>query len=217
MHEPMRPWREIIADLAARHRAQKGPRWHLVQVAGGERDRRAVEWLRLRGYEPYYPMIRTLRRPALRFLSPRQRKHAADIMRAVITPMFSRYVFARFDPACGGWRDVRWAVGVVGIACEQGRPVPIADELIARLKAAEVDGAIPGWTPAAQVFRLGQLVELLDGPLASLRGLVEKIRTGTIDDLDMTARVTVALEIFGRLTPVEVDACQIVPVNFSVS
>jgi len=210
-----RPWREVLADLEAHHRAQKGPRWHLVQVIGGQRDKKAVEWLRLRGYEPYYPQIRTWRRPPLRFLAPSQRR-TGRVMREKLEAMFLHYVFARFDPMRGGWRDILWAVGVAGIACEQGRPVPIADDLIERLKAAEVDGAIPGDTPASEVFRLGQLVEVAEGPLAPFRGEIEKIRCGTsIANLDTGARITVALEIFGRLTPTELDAYQIVPVNLS--
>jgi transcription antitermination factor NusG len=210
----MRAWSEVLLDLQARHRAQTGPRWHLVQVAAGERDRRAVEWLRLRGFEPYYPQVRLLRRPPLRQVTIRQRRLAGRIMRAVLEPMFRRYVFARFDPQ-RGWRDILWVAGVMGIACEAGRPVPIADDLIDRLRAAEVDGAIPGETPASEVFRLGQLVEVCEGPLAPFRGEVEKIRVQTIGDLDMATRVTVCLEIFGRLTPVELDSSHLTPVNLS--
>lgn len=207
-----RSWQEVCADREARHGAQKGLRWHVVQVVGGQRDLRAVEWLKLRGYEPYYPQLRVLRRPALRFLAPSQRRTVGRVMRQVLEPLFRRYVFARFDPSRGGWRDILWAVGVVGIACEHGRPVPIADDLIARLRAAEVDGAIPDETPAAEVFHLGQLVEVVEGPLTSYRGEIERIRCETIGRLDMPTRITVLLEVCCRAT---LDAYQLGPVNLS--
>lgn len=219
VHEPprsRRPWSDILAELERRHREQTGPRWHLVQVVGpASRDRHAVEWLSLRGYEPYYPMVRTMRRLPQRQLSRRQRRDRVSVMRQVLEPMFSHYVLVRFDQRVAGWRDIFFAVGVKGIVCEQGRPVPIADDLIERLKAAEVDGAIPGATPAAEIFRLGQLVEVIDGPFQAFRGEIHRIRTMSIDGLDYDARMTVTLNLFGRLTPAQFDACQLIPVNLS--
>lgn len=209
-----RPWSDVVAELEARHRAQTGPRWHLVQVAPGERDRYAVDWLMRRGYEPYYPMVRSMRRPAANRLSRKQRLNGRA-MREVLEPMFHRYVLTRFDPCVGGWRDIFRASGVTGIACEGDMPVPISDDLVAALRAKEIEGAIPGETPADEVFHVGQLVEVTEGPFAMFRGTVETILSSTIDGIDSQMRVTVAIDIFGRLTPAKLDACQIAPVNLA--
>jgi transcriptional antiterminator NusG len=211
---PMRPWHDVLAELEARHRAQTGPRWHLVQVAPGERDKHAREWLKRRGYEVYYPVVRSMRRPAASSMSRKQRAQGRA-MREVLEPMFRRYLFTRFDMKVGGWRDIFRAKGVTGMACEGNLPVPISDDLIARLRATEVDGAIPGETPASEIFHIGQLVEVVEGPFAMFRGTVERINSSTIDGLDSQIRITVAIDIFGRLTPAEFDACQIDPVNLA--
>lgn len=204
-----RSWSDVVIELEAAHRAIRGPRWHLVQMCAGFRDRQAVEWLRRRGFHPYYPLLRTLARPPLRLLSRRQRKAGVPVLRQVLKPLFPRYCFVRFDRAVGGWRDIFAASGVTGIVCEHNQPVPIADDLIERLLMHEVDGAIPGDTPACLVFRVGQLVEITEGPLSHLRGEIEKIRTETIDGLDYGVRMTVLVDIFGRFTPVELGAEQI--------
>jgi len=201
----------VLLDLAAKHLQQAGPRWHVVHVAGGRRDAYAIEWLNQRKFEPYYPQIRVLRAVALRDVTPSQRhSRAKRLRREVLQPLFPRYVFVRFDPAQPGWYDILRVSGVRGIECEGNRPVPIADQLINDLRAAEVRGAIPGDLPAAEVFKIGQTVRIVAGPLSGVRGAVEKIATSTIEGLDVLTRITVAIEIFGRMTPAELDAAHIV-------
>lgn len=215
-----RPWSGVLSDLQARHSAQAGPRWHLVQVAGGERDAHAVKWLKYNGYDPYYPMMRSLRPVVkLRQMSRKQRKAlregqlTAAATRVVLVPFLHRYCFCRFDPSASGWHDILRLSGVTGLVSRHNMPVLISDQLIAALRAAEVEGAIPGHTPAAEVLVLGQLVEVIDGPFASFRGIIDKIRTATIEGLDTIERLTVSVEIFGRLTPMDLERHQIAPAN----
>lgn len=212
-----RPWSEVVAELEARHRAQKGPRWHLVQVAAGQRDAHVVEWLGRRGYETYYPYVRSMRRQPRDRLSHKQRRARIAVTKPVLEPMFGRYVLVRFDMADGRWRDIFDFHGAAGLASDpSGLPAPISDALIVRLRAAEVEGAIPGTTPAAQIFRLGQLVEVVDGPFSMFRGEIELINGASkVEDIDSPIRLTVAVNIFGRLTPVELDSEQVEPVNLS--
>ena len=213
-----RPWAEVLAELEARHRAQRGPRWHLVQVAAGERDAHVVDWLGRRGYETYYPMVRSMRRVSRKRLSQKQRRARVTVVKPVLEPMFGRYIFTRFDLTDGRWRDIFDYHGAGALASNPGGlPAPIADSLIEALRHAEVEGAIPGTIPAAAVFRLGQFVEVTEGPFASFRGEIERINTCTIEGVDSAVRLTVAVNIFGRLTPVELDADQVEPVDLSAT
>jgi len=84
-------------------------------------------------------------------------------------------------------------------------PVPIADQLVDGLRSAETAGAIPGTTPAGDVFRLGQLVEIREGPFALWRGTIERIGHSTIEGLDVPTRLTIAIEIFGQFTLTHLD------------
>jgi transcription antitermination factor NusG len=213
----LRPWRDVVAEMEARHRAQRGERWHLVQVAAGQRDAHVVDWLGKRGYETYYPTLRSLRRVSRKRLSQSQRRARVTVMKPVLEPMFGRYIFTRFDIADGKWRDIFEFHGAAGIVCEHNMPVPISDTLIARLRGAEVDGAIPGGTPAAELFRVGQFVEALEGPFAGFRGEIELIKSAPIDGVDTPIRLTVAIQIFGRLTPTEFEPQQVEPVNLSAT
>jgi transcriptional antiterminator NusG len=52
-----------------------------------------------------------------------------------------------------------------------------------------------------RLYRIGELVRVVDGPFA--------LFNGTIERLDSNGRLTVLLDIFSRLTPVELDEGQI--------
>ena len=52
-----------------------------------------------------------------------------------------------------------------------------------------------------RLYRIGELVRVVDGPFASFNG--------TIESLDSNGRLKVLLDIFSRLTPVELDQGQI--------
>lgn len=210
-----RPWRDVIADLEARHRAQRGPRWHVVQCAPGESDKHACDWLDRLKYQVYYPRIRSMRRVGRKRMSQRQRRARLTVMREVLAPLLPRYVFTCFDLADGRWREIFEIAGVTGIVCENGLPVPVSDDLIARMRNAEVDGAIPGATPAAEVYRLGQLVEIVDGPFAAFRGEIEQVKMGTIDGVVAAVQLTVAINIFGRLTPADLEPWQVEGVDIA--
>lgn len=207
----MRPWSDIVAELMTAHAARTGPRWHLVQVAPFAKDRPTVERLS-RHYEAYYPLERCWKPVPQQQLSKRQRQAGISRMRETIQPMFSRYVFTRFDPA-SPWHDIFKIIGVTGMVLRHGLPVPISDDLVASLKANEINGAIPDTTPAINVFRIGQHIEVTDGPFATLRGEIQKIRTASLDGIDATLRMIVVIQLFGRLTPVDLDAAAVRAVN----
>lgn len=203
----MRPWSEVVEDLMAARAAVAGPRWHVVQVLPRYRDAQAVENLQ-RYYEVYYPLQRSLRPLPLRRLSRRQREVPLARLQPVTRPFLPRYSFARFD-AASDWRTVFDRCGVIGLGLCGGLPAAISDDVVAAMRAAEVEGAIPGETPAIRVFRLGEPVEIVSGPFATLRGSVERIRHHVMDDLDITTKLVVLIGLLGRLTPVEVDARQV--------
>lgn len=191
-------------------RIETGPmRWHVVHCIG-RTDQAVLEWLHDRfRFETYYPTVREMRPLPLRKLSARQRASGVQIMRPQVVPFFPRYVFVRFDMARNNWREIFKFAGVGGMICEGNLPVWVSDNLIASIRKREVDGAVPGKTLARVIFEIGDEVRVIDGPFASFPGIVENTLNLSIEDLDVDTRIRVAVNIFGRATPVDLELSQI--------
>ena len=94
-----------------------------------------------------------------------------------IVPLWSRYLFVQFDPNADQWRRIYRSNGVGGLIChapEKPTPVPhgVVEHLMARTSQRGVVDD-PGSAPRPDI-PLGSPVEVRDGPLAGLRGLVSK-------------------------------------------
>lgn len=98
------------------------------------------------------------------------------------------------------WYAVRNTQGVTGFVSsgDQQRPVPLrqdeVDKILKRMESEE---------PKVHVsFRIGQTVNIIDGPFAEFKGAVEAV--------DMVkGKVRVLVSFFGRETPVELDLLQV--------
>lgn len=184
-------------------------RWHIVHCVGRS-DEAIIDWLDEKfKFKTYYPSVREMRPVARKHLSRKQRSCGLTIMRPTVVPMFPRYVFVKFDMGTNDWRDVFRFAGATGMVCHGDLPVFVPDTLIDSIKSREVDGAVPGKTSARVVFAIGQHVTVIDGPFASFPGIVEKGLDIPIEELDADTRIKVAVNIFGRPTPVDLEITQV--------
>jgi transcriptional antiterminator RfaH len=111
-----------------------------------------------------------------------------------IEALFPRYVFARFDMELMS-RAVKHSMHVVRIVEFNDKPTPIADEVIAELRA-EME-----FQDVVEIHRsieVGDEVELTDGPMRGLKGVVQTVLSGQ-------DRVRVLLEFLGRQNAVELE------------
>ncbi|MBS0457763.1 MAG: hypothetical protein JSS44_10590 [Proteobacteria bacterium] len=123
----------------------------------------AVEHLQRQGYECFLPRI--ARRSVLARLGR---------PRAVIEPLFPRYLFVRADPNVQSLAAIRSTRGAVGLVRFAGEPARVADDLIKRLRRdADAQGVIVRSVPD---FQRGDAVRVLDGPFAGLRGVYAQPR-----------------------------------------
>lgn len=206
-----------IAEAAERHGlgAKAVPtadevarRWYLVRRTV-RTDGHALEWLKRCRLAFYYPMMRELRPVPRRRLSARQRASGVALMRPRKVPLFPGYIFVRMNLAADAWSIVSSIAGVGGLVCEGGLPVEMSAGLVDAILAREIDGVVPGKTPAALIFRPGDAVRICDGALSGLIATIEQTPDYTVADIDGDTRIKVAVEMFGVPTPVDLTFAQI--------
>jgi transcriptional antiterminator NusG len=182
--------------------------WYVVRAVG-KSDDFALDGLKRLDIETYYPQVLQMRKVPRRELSASQRRSGVEIRKPQLGPLFPRYIFARFGMARESWRDVFKIAGVGGMLCQGDLPVRVRDELIVSIKKRESDGSIKGSDTIRAVFGIGDHVVVTAGPFASFPGIVEKGIDCPVEDIDPRTRIEVAVNIFGRATPVELEVWQV--------
>ncbi len=113
---------------------------------------------------------------------------------------FPGYVLVKCDLSDDIYHLIKNTPKVTGFLGADKRPVPISDAEANRIKGQVADGVE---RPKASIsFEIGESVRVADGPFASFNGTVEEIDEGR-------SRVKVAVSIFGRATPVELEFTQV--------
>jgi len=180
--------------------------WHLAMTRGG-RENAAKDFLGKYGFEVYFPLTRIMRPISRKQMSRKQRAAGAVVKRAVLRPVFPSYLFVRFDLNDDRRHGCFDAAGVHGLVCAGDLPVPVDAELIAHMRGQEIDGAIPGVILMRKLFDVGETVRIAQGPFAGFSAVIEQLpaslaqqaREGRIEDIDESERVSLAVDIFGRI------------------
>ncbi len=113
---------------------------------------------------------------------------------------FPGYVLVKMDMNDETWHLVKDTPKVTGFLVGVGRPMPITEAEAQRIMH-QVQEGIERPKPSI-TFEVGEQVRVCDGPFTSFNGMVEDI------DEERT-RVKVAVSIFGRSTPVELEYSQV--------
>ena|SRR5208282_5928331 len=188
---------------------ENGDDWFIARCLHGT-DKHAIAVLERYHVPTYYPKIVELRPIAQRHLSHSQRIGGTMIQRPVQTPLFPRYVLIQAHAVKINLDVVFEEAGIGGFACEGEQIVRLTSKEMARIKAHEGGGGlIDGKKSLRVVFGIGEEVTVTDGPFASFPGIVEKGLDVAIADLDPMTRLKVAVNIFGRPTPVDLEVYQV--------
>jgi transcription termination/antitermination protein NusG len=115
---------------------------------------------------------------------------------------FPGYVLAKLNMNDDVYHLVKNTPKVTGFLGSSGKPQAISEAEAARILNTKEEAAAAPKQKVKVDFEIGDSVKVLDGPFATFNGLVEEL------DFDK-AKVKVAVSIFGRATPVELDFEQV--------
>jgi transcriptional antiterminator NusG len=113
---------------------------------------------------------------------------------------FPGYVLVKMDMTDEAFHLIKNTPKVTGFLGADNKPMPISENEAGRIINQVAEGVE---RPKSSIrFEVGETVRVADGPFASFSGVVEEVD-------DARARLKVAVSIFGRATPVELEFGQV--------
>lgn len=113
---------------------------------------------------------------------------------------FPGYVLVKMEMTDDAYHLIKNTPKVTGFLGADSRPVPITENEAAHI-LQQVQEGVERPKPSIS-FDIGEQVRVADGPFASFNGHVEEVD-------EERARLKVAVSIFGRATPVELEYGQV--------
>lgn len=112
--------------------------------------------------------------------------------------IFQGYVLVEMKLSEDAWYIIRNTPGVTGFVGSGVTPTPVSDDEMAKIKKR-----MGVEDPKHQIdFSVGEVVNIIDGPFKGFDGAINEIDT-------QKGKIKALVSLFGRETPVELDALQV--------
>ena len=189
-------------DLIPRHDNDYGglsavdKRWYVVQAYSGFENQVKLyleERIKQHGLDEHFGSILVPTEEVVEMRAGKKR-HAKR-------KFFPGYVIVQMDLTDDTWHLVKSVPKVLGfIGGSSDRPAPISDKEVDTILHRVEEGVEK---PRPKVlFETGEVIRVIDGPFADFNGVVEEVNYEK-------SRLRVAVLIFGRSTPVELEFSQV--------
>ena len=113
---------------------------------------------------------------------------------------FPGYILIKMVLNDDTWHLVKNTPKVSTLLGSKGKPIPISNSEAMKIGEQVLQG-VEKPQPSV-VFEVGEQIKVIDGPFASFGGMIEQID-------EERSRIKVAVSIFGRPTPVELEYSQV--------
>jgi len=171
-------------------------RWYVVQAFSGFEGRVAQslrEHIKLHDMEELFGEVMVPTEEVVEIRGGQRRKSERKF--------FPGYVLVQMDMNEGTWHLVKDTPRVMGfIGGTADKPAPITDKEAEAILRRVADGSDK--PKPKTLFEPGETVRVNDGPFADFNGVVEEVNYEK-------SRIQVAVLIFGRSTPVELEFSQV--------
>ena len=170
-------------------------RWYVINVYSGFENKVADSIRELAGQKGMADLFEQILVPVEEVVEMRRGAKVKTERK-----FFPGYVLIRMEMTDESWHLVKNTAKMTGFLGDGGRPTPVSDAEVERI-LRQVQEGIERPKPAV-TFEIGEQVRVCDGPFNSFNGLVEEVD-------EERARLKVAVSIFGRATPVELEYSQV--------
>ncbi|KEI35367.1 transcription termination/antitermination protein NusG [Allofrancisella frigidaquae] len=171
--------------------------WYVVQVHSGYEKRvktQLEENIKIAGLENSFGRILVPTENVVEMRAGQKRKSERKY--------FPGYVLVEADLTTDAWQLVKSVPRVLTVVGSRGKPIPLSKQEVDKILSFMEGNKNTIEPRLRKSYQVGEVVRVLEGPFNDFTGVVEEVNYEK-------SRLRVAVSIFGRSTPVELEFSQV--------